>query len=87
MKKKILFIVIGCMLAASLLLNLYHYGYRYVYQRGFNQGVAAVSNAVAQQLQETGKVQMQTKDSVVVLVPERSVAASRPRIENDPIIP
>ena len=72
MKKKIVPIVIITALVLSVGLNIWNYGYNVVYQRGFNAGTQAVSNAVMAQFEAEGKITVQMEDRIVALVPESS---------------
>ena len=85
--KRLLIILGIIVLLLSLSFNAYSFGYKWAYQKGFNQGVQAVSNAVSEQFKAQGKVSAVIDGQTVVLVSERPVAKARPRIEDDPIIP
>jgi len=77
MKKKIPTILIITALVVSLGLNAWNYGYKVAYQRGFNDGTQAVSNAVMTQVQNEGKISVTIDDKVVAFVPEnRSIGSS-----------
>jgi hypothetical protein len=74
--KKILIIVI---LILSLGGNLYVVGHRYIYQKGFNAGVNAVNGMILNQLQETGKLTINTENETIILVKEKN-GVQRPEI-------
>jgi len=69
MKKKAGIILVIVIMAMSVGLNLYHYGYQYIYAKGFNAGINTVSNAVAQQYKDTGKIQMQMDGKTLAFAP------------------
>jgi hypothetical protein len=73
MKIKLTYILV-ILLVISLGLNAYHYVYKVGFVRGQQAGANMVSNSVAQQFNETGKVQMMYEGKNIVLVPERPVA-------------
>jgi hypothetical protein len=69
MRKKKILIAFAVILAMSLGLNIYHYGHKYIYQKGFQDGANMVSNSVAQQYQQTGKITMQNDGQTIVFEP------------------
>jgi len=77
MGKKTGYILIA-FVVLSLGLNLYHYGYQYVFQKGFNAGVNTVSNAVAQQYKDTGKIQLQMDGKAIILAPVGQPVVKQP---------
>jgi len=78
MKKKAVIILIAAIITVSVGLNLYHYGYQYVFQKGFNAGVNTVSNAVVQQYKDTGKIQLQMDGKAIAFAPVGQSVVKQP---------
>jgi len=71
--RKAAYIFVGLILFGSLSLNLYHYGYRLIYQKGFNAGVTMISNAVTKEYKDTGRITAMMDGKSIVFVPEKLV--------------
>ena len=78
-KKKLISGVVLAVLVVSLCGNLYTYGYRWAFNKGFQAGMNQISNAVVAQYKQTGKVEMQLEEGkTVTLVSETHKPSSKP---------
>ena len=76
MTKKVILVLVVIVMLISVGLNLYHYGYQYVFKKGFNAGINTVSNSVAQQYKDTGRISMTMDGKTLFFEPVRTSARS-----------
>jgi len=74
--KKYLVPFIVVVLAISVGFNLYSFGYKKIYEKGFNDGVNAVSNNIVSQYKAEGKLSMVLDGEQLVLVPKETSIVS-----------
>ena len=78
--KKYLVPVTIIIMAISMGFNVYYFGYKKIgeiyYQRGFNDGVNAVSNNIVSQYKAEGKLSMVLDGEQLVLVPQETSIVS-----------
>lgn len=68
----LIFLLIG-----SLCLNLYHYGYRWAFERGLEAGRASFGREFVQQFKRDGVITVLIDGRSVVLVPKPSSSPSK----------
>ena len=72
--KKYLVPIVVIVMAISGGFNIYFFGYKMIYEKGFADGVNAVSNNIVSQYKAEGKLSMVLDGEQLVLVPQDNVS-------------
>lgn len=70
MRRKIVTGIVVGIMALSVGMNLYSYGYKTIFETGYRAGVNGISGAILRQLNDSGKVTLVAEGKQIVLVPE-----------------
>jgi len=68
MKNKVLTVVLIVALGLSLVFNAHYFVYRPLQQRAFERGLNTALNAIINQAQQTGKVEIRTDAGSITLI-------------------